>query len=75
MIFVKLLSFQPALVSLILLFNLLPPSLLLPFSQPSLQFSPLEMLPQALVPDVLWSPMEAPQMWGANSLSLLNSIN
>lgn len=74
MLYIKLLSFNPALVSVILLFNLLPPSLL-PLLPPSLQFSPLEMPPLALVPVVLRSPMEGSQMWGANSLSLLNSIN
>lgn len=70
-----LLSFHPALVSVILLFNLLPPSLLLPLPTPSLQFSPLERPPLALVPVLLRSPMEGPEMWGVNSLSLLNSIN
>lgn len=75
MVYIKLLSFHPALASVILLFNFLPPSLLLPLPPPSLQFSPLEMLPLALVPVVLRSPTEGPQMWGANSLSLLNSIN
>lgn len=60
---------------MVLLFNLLPPSLLLPLPPSSLQFSPLEMPPLALVPVVRRSPMEGPQMRGANSLSLLNSIN